>query len=163
MPSKKEAKILPAGVVIVIGIAFIFLFFTTTTLTITQVRTKNAQQKEALKKQEAKREFQLEIAVAEEIKKQNKMKDEKNGVLISASEEEIIIETKKLKEGDKKGEILKYQITEKTIIILTSKSGDDENDTVGTLNDLKEGDVVSVRKETLESEKEKAKIIRIFK
>lgn len=167
MPSKKEKKALPAVVVIVIGIISIFLFFITATFAITQVRVKtrlkNIQQKENFERQEAEGILRSKAATKELKRKDDKLRNEKNGVLLSASKEEIIIEIENSKKDDKEREALRYKITDKTIIILSSNPGDDKNDVVGTLDDLEEGNIVSVRGDVSDDEEKNAEIIKIFK
>lgn len=161
MPRKKRSKTLPSGIAVIIGIAFIFLFFSTTTLTISQIKSKNKAHQKKVRNEIQTKMVGLEKAKIEEAKRLERITNEKKGVVISISESELVIESAMKKEDDEKGEMLKYEITEGTLVILHSEIEGKDQQTVGDWESLAVGDTVSVGKETPEKDQSVAKIIRL--
>jgi len=161
MPRKKKAKALPSGIVVIVGIAFIFLFFSTTTLTISQVKSKNAEYQKKVTKRIEDRKLGLKIAKDEEQKMQEKIANEKKGVIISITKDQLVLEAGSKEEDSKEGEMLTYAITENTFVIMHSEIEGVEQQIVGDWASLAVGDIVSVREEVREGDERGAKIIRL--
>ncbi len=160
--SKKRKGVFPSDLAVLIGIVFIFAFFSIATFKIAQFKKDGSVFKKVVKKERVRKVSHPKVFVFEKNKIQKDIDTEVAGMLLAASQEEIIVEIGE-SEAKNAGKVLMFQTDPLTRVVFSDKKTKENPDIAANFASLEIGQVISVKESSEEGSEGKVEVIRILK